>query len=145
MSEKEASGRAGSSTDGRGPTRLVIAGVGLLTIVCALIVAFVIAGNSDDTKHEIAGNVKLTKSEVRGRELFGETCSSCHTLKAANAAGRIGPNLDELHPDRALVLNAIDMGRSMGRGEMPGGLFSGREAEEVAAFVATATRRSGKD
>ena len=36
----------------------------------------------------------------RGREaraeLFGENCAVCHTLAAANAVGKVGPNLDQL-------------------------------------------------
>jgi quinohemoprotein ethanol dehydrogenase len=122
---------------------MVIGGVALLTVVCALVVGLVIAGSSDDTKHKIEGKkgakVTLTKAEVRGRQLFGETCASCHTLAAANAVGQIGPNLDELKPDTALVLNAIENGRSTPRGQMPGGLYSGREAEDLAAFIAAAT------
>jgi alcohol dehydrogenase (cytochrome c) len=120
----------------------VIGGVALLTVICAVVVALVIVGNSDDTKHEIEGSkgmVKLTKAEARGRELFGESCASCHTLRAANAVGRTGPNLDTLKPDAALVRNAVEFGRSNGRGQMPGGLYSGRELEDVAAFVAAAT------
>ena len=140
--EKEPSERAGPPNAGRGITSLVIGGVALLTVICAVVVALVIVGNSDDTKHEIQGSkgmVKLTKAEARGRELFGESCASCHTLRAANAVGRTGPNLDTLKPDAALVRNAVEFGRSNGRGQMPGGLYSGRELEDVAAFVAAAT------
>jgi len=140
--EKEPSGRAGKPDSGRGITSLVIGGVGLLTVVCAVLIALVIVGNADDGSHEIEGakgTVKLTKAEARGRELFGETCANCHTLRAANASGQIGPNLDQLKPDAALVRNAVEYGRSNGRGEMPGGLYSGRELEDVAAFVAAAT------
>ena len=140
--EKETTGRAGSD-DGRKATALLIGGVGLLTIVCAALIALVLVGNADTTSHEVksagGGTVTLTKAEARGRELFGETCASCHVLKAANAVGTIGPNLDQVKPDVALVRHAIEFGRSSGRGEMPGGLYSGVDVEEIAAFVAVAT------
>ena len=128
---------------GRKSTALAIWGASLLTVLVAVVIAIVIAGSADETNHEVARGdqtVKLTAAEVRGRRLFGETCASCHALGAANAVGRIGPNLDEIKVDRALVLNAIEYGRSKGRGEMPGGLYNGTEAEEVAAFVAAATQ-----
>src|SRR3954468_4211703 len=60
----------------------------------------------------------LTASEQHGRELFGMRCGNCHTLKAANTSGAIGPNLDELRPPKALVLNAIENGRAQGNGQM---------------------------
>ena len=31
-----------------------------------------------------------------GKELFRQTCASCHTLAAANARGVTGPDLDEI-------------------------------------------------
>jgi mono/diheme cytochrome c family protein len=31
-------------------------------------------------------------------QVFASNCASCHTLKAANAAGTVGPNLDEALP-----------------------------------------------
>lgn len=140
--EKESPRRAGSN-DGRGVTTLVMGGVGLLTIACAVLIALVIVGNADTKSHEIdaagGGAVTLTKAEASGRELFGETCAACHILKAANGAGTTGPNLDELKPDAALVRHAIEYGRSNGRGEMPGGLYTGTDVEEIAAFVAVAT------
>ena len=58
--------------------------------------------------------------------------------------GRIGPNLDvRVGADiataagrKALVLNAIAEGRARGLGQMPAQLYQGKEAEEVANFVA---------
>ncbi len=58
--------------------------------------------------------------------------------------GRIGPNLDIRVGDdistaagrRALVENAIEEGRARGLGQMPALLYQGKEAEDVAKFVA---------
>lgn len=83
-----------------------------------------------------AAGVELTAQEAHGRELFGERCSNCHTLAAANASAKVGPNLDELRAPYGLVLNAIEEGRSRGNGQMPADLVEGEDAEAVAAFVA---------
>jgi mono/diheme cytochrome c family protein len=80
--------------------------------------------------------VHLNASETRGRTLFARACATCHTLHAANAVGRVGPNLDVLRPPKALILDAIANGRARGMGQMPAGLYQGRDAEDVANFVA---------
>src|SRR5215217_5787431 len=53
----------------------------------------------------------LTAAEEHGRQLFGQRCRNCHTLKAANAVAQVGPNLDNLRPPKNLVLDAIHKGR----------------------------------
>ena len=68
--------------------------------------------------------------------VFGERCNNCHTLAAANTAGKVGPNLDQLKPPYALVLNAIQTGRIRGQGTMPADIVSGKDAQDVARFVA---------
>ena len=72
------------------------------------------------------------------RELFGLRCANCHTLQAANAIAQVGPNLDQIRPPKALVLDAIENGRARGNGQMAGGLYTGEDAEDVANFVAKA-------
>jgi mono/diheme cytochrome c family protein len=85
-------------------------------------------------------NVKeLTPLQEKGRELFGQRCRNCHTLKAANATAKIGPTLDEPPRSKALVLDAIAKGRANGNGNMPKAVFEGEEAEAVAEFVAVAS------
>lgn len=74
-------------------------------------------------------------SRNAGAQLFATRCGSCHTLKGANTEGRVGPDLDRLKPNAALVLTAIRRGGT-GSGTMPKDLVVGRQAEQVAAFVA---------
>jgi mono/diheme cytochrome c family protein len=81
--------------------------------------------------------IKLTAAEEHGRQVFGERCNNCHTLAAAKTQGKVGPNLDQLKPPKALVLNAIMQGRKRGNGTMPAGIVSGKDAQDVAAFVGT--------
>ena len=49
--------------------------------------------------------------------------------------GRVGPNLDNLRPPKALILNAIAQGRARGVGRMPAQLLQGQDAQDVAAYV----------
>ncbi|HEY7621346.1 MAG TPA: cytochrome c, partial [Solirubrobacteraceae bacterium] len=70
-----------------------------------------------------------------GRAVFAKYCATCHTLKASNAVGRVGPNLDNLHPNKALILDAIAKGRARGAGQMPVGLVNGADAQNVADYV----------
>ncbi len=114
-------------------------------VIFALYVAFgvavptlVLAGNKDaDT---IASeDVTLSAKQKRGRVLFGEYCNQCHTLAAAKTAGRVGPNLDDLRPNYALVADAVINGRMRGNGTMPAGLVTGGDVRDVACFVDAAT------
>ena len=90
--------------------------------------------NKDDIPHaQVSG---LTPQEKHGAELFGRRCGLCHTLKAANAVARVGPNLDDLAPNEKFVLDAIQKGRSDGGGQMPANIYTGQDAEDVAKFVA---------
>ena len=70
-----------------------------------------------------------------GADLFAANCGSCHTLAAADTSGTVGPNLDDLQPDQAAVLAAIENGGA-GTGAMPANLLAGAQAQQVAAFVA---------
>jgi len=98
--------------------------------------AAMVANSDNDTKAH--GGVKLNEYQASGRRLFTYNCGTCHTLRAASTSGRVGPNLDELRPPKALVLDAIAKGRARGAGQMPGGLLVGDEADKVASFVAAA-------
>jgi mono/diheme cytochrome c family protein len=71
------------------------------------------------------------------KERFAGTCGSCHTLADAGTKGTFGPNLDELKPDRARVLEAI----AQGPGGMPDGLLEGEAADEVGGYVAAVAGR----
>ena len=76
-----------------------------------------------------------------GKQLFIQTCKSCHTLGAVNAHGVTGPNLDDLAPlDKQRVLNAIKRGGT-GTGRMPPGLLAGADADAVATYVSAVAGR----
>jgi mono/diheme cytochrome c family protein len=44
------------------------------------------------------------KDLAAGKATFISTCSACHTLKQAGAAGQIGPNLNKVKPAPTLAL-----------------------------------------
>ncbi|HEY4918450.1 MAG TPA: hypothetical protein VIH92_16165 [Solirubrobacteraceae bacterium] len=106
--------------------------------------ALVSADNAEHKAHVGPGGVHLTDNEVKGRELFSRSCTVCHTLAAVKSVGRIGPNLDVLvghqittpAARKTFVLKTILEGPALGLGNMPAELYVGKEAEDVAEFVA---------
>jgi mono/diheme cytochrome c family protein len=136
--------RAALHTESTVSRRLVIVGVVVLFAFGLSVPALVLAFNAEHKASVGVGGVHLTASEQKGRELFARSCGYCHTLAATKSVGRIGPNLDIRVGDeistpagrKALVLNAIKEGRARGLGQMPALLYQGKEAEEVAEFVA---------
>jgi mono/diheme cytochrome c family protein len=125
----------------RGATLLFVLAILLLGI--AVPAAVIATEKSRDSIPE-ANVKKLTELQLRGRELFAQRCKNCHTLAAAKATARVGPNLDDLRPPKALVLDAIKNGRANGNGNMAAGLVEGEDAEAVAQFVAVAVGNSPK-
>jgi mono/diheme cytochrome c family protein len=109
-----------------------------LIVLGFVIPAAVVRADKDKSDIPEANVSDLTESEKHGRELFGLRCANCHTLQAANAIAEVGPNLDQIRPNKATVLNAIENGKSAGNGQMAGGLYTGQDAEDVANFVAKA-------
>src|SRR5215213_1031306 len=97
--------------------------------------------NGDEQSKQAQSGVELTGDQQKGREMFGRSCGQCHTLRAANAVGTVGPSLDDLRPPKNLVLDAIEKGRARGQGQMPALLYEGREARQVADFVAAVAGR----
>ncbi len=129
------------------------------TLFVIIYVAFGIAlpllfliGNHNNANGQVGGN-KLTPAMKTGRELFGLHCGVCHTLSAANAVGKVGPNLDVIKPSESLVLHTIENGclqsppagdtsqSCLGEGTMPANIFQGQQATDVAKFVAQVAGR----
>jgi cytochrome c oxidase subunit 1 len=92
-------------------------------------------GNAGETPAKPALGAAGGGAANLGAQVFSSSCGSCHTLKAANATGTVGPNLDQLKPDAARVLAAVRNGGT-GSGTMPKGLVLGEQAQQVAKFVA---------
>jgi mono/diheme cytochrome c family protein len=134
--------RGSLQTESRGGRRAVLLGVAVMIVGIGIAIPiWVGAANGDNHAKHAPGGVTLTASEQHGRELFAHNCATCHTLRAANAVGAVGPNLDNLRPPAALVLNAVQQGRARGNGQMPAGLLVGQDAKDVAGFVQSVAGR----
>ena len=70
-----------------------------------------------------------------GKDIFlnKAACSTCHTLADAGSDGQIGPNLNEIRPDKMTIMNAV----TNGIGVMPTyeGQLTPEEIEAVAHYV----------
>jgi len=75
----------------------------------------------------------------KGKAVFVTNCSTCHTLKAANARGTIGPSLDQKRPSYAKVI----LRATNGKGAMPPykAILSKTQIQDVAAFVFASTHK----
>ena len=91
----------------------------------------------------------------RGRELFVENCGTCHTLTEARQTATVGPDLDasfaaarasgmDQDTIEGVVQSQIENPRTINednpyydRTFMPANLVTGRDAEDVAAYVAS--------
>ena len=102
---------------------------------------------------------------VNGKTLFVQECSQCHTLARADAKGVVGPDLDEawqrsekdglgrstyegvvhqqiLQPNQN---PQVDPATGKVQELMPANLVTGEDAQDVAAYVASAAAQPGED
>jgi cytochrome c551 len=109
---------------------LIYLGIGIA--VPAIVIANGKAGEGASGR---LADVTPNKTEAKGKQIFRQTCASCHSLAAVNAHGVTGPNLDQIgQVTKERVLSAIRIGGT-GDGRMPAGLLSGKNAEAVAEYV----------
>ena len=87
---------------------------------------FFLSAKSDDM-FDLGKDVFLNKA----------VCSACHTLADAGSSGDIGPNLNEIRPDKMRVINTV----TNGIGVMPSyeGELTSEEIEAVAHYVSKST------
>ena len=105
------------------------------------------------------GEVKVPEQQAdlrRGAELFRDRCSGCHSLDAANSHGSKppgqlqggertnGPNFNVRKVQRDDALFAIRNGGFSGA-VMPANIVVGKDAQDVAAFLARYSARAQAD
>ena len=75
------------------------------------------------------------QASAAGKRTFTQSCGGCHTLKAAQTSGNVGPNLDDLKPDEATVQRQV----TNGGGAMPAfkGQLSDQQIKAVAQYVSS--------
>ena len=83
---------------------------------------------------------------ANGKQLFTQRCGSCHVLADAGTKGTIGPGLDDAFKQdvadglgrstiKGVVRKQIELPQG---GQMPADLVTGKDADDVAAYVADA-------
>ena len=90
---------------------------------------------------QVPASPQASGDAAAGKAVFQSAgCVSCHTLKAANATGTVGPNLDDAKPPAALVVDRV----THGKGVMPpfAGQLSAKQIQDVAAFVSSSAGKS---
>jgi mono/diheme cytochrome c family protein len=118
----------------------------LILVGCALLLAGCGGGETVAPLPETVEGTLPTQTQAElpkgdpaaGKQVFASAgCTSCHTLKAANAKGTIGPNLDEAKPELSLIVERVENGK----GVMPSfkGQLSPKQIADVAAFVFQST------
>jgi plastocyanin len=132
-------------------------GVRTPIVFVALVGAAVVLGGCSPSDHGT--------NLVNGKQQFVAKCGSCHTLARANATGVVGPNLDEAFQRaridgfgqdtfQGLVHRQIENPARRPQHDpatgkelplMPANLVTGDDAQDVAAYVASAAAKSGKD
>jgi cbb3-type cytochrome c oxidase subunit III len=109
-------------------------------------IAFVAAGCG-------TGGVAKSGNAQSGKQLFTAKCAACHTLGAAGANGKVGPNLDEAFAAmrgpghdthfeestiKQVVADQIKFPAQRDEGpNMPADLVKGSAVDDVAAYVAS--------
>jgi mono/diheme cytochrome c family protein len=98
-----------------------------------------------------AGCGTSSPNVARGRVLFTQKCGSCHTLAQAGSAGTLGPNLDDAFAAareageggdtvEGIVKAQVEFPRpktSNPAVSMPPDIVTGKDLEDVAAYVGT--------
>ena len=91
---------------------------------------------------------------INGKRLFVSKCGACHVLSRAGSKGVTGPNLDAAYA--APLRDGFPRSTYEGvvhrqilypdtQGAMPANLVTGQDARDVAAYVAFAAGKPGKD
>lgn len=97
------------------------------------------------------GYTSAKADKANGKKLFSSTCGSCHTLADAGTTGTVGPDLDYAFKQDLAVGMTEGTIRQVVRGQiayaitttstgspgMPKNLVKGKDANDVAAYVAS--------
>jgi outer membrane protein assembly factor BamB len=99
-----------------------------------------VGGSQQGASGQPGGGAGGGNQAAAGKTVFISNCGSCHTLADAGTAGAVGPNLDDLEPDRATVERQV----RNGGGGMPafGGRLSDTQISAVAAYVSSVAGKS---
>lgn len=135
---------------GRMPRRVLVA----LTSLAVVGAAVGCGEQTNDVKQPDAQITNIPAQYRAGAKLFVERCSGCHNLGIVGAEGGAlevrdrerpdGPNFNVRREDKASILYALRNGGFSGA-IMPQDIVVGKEAEQVADFLAQYAGKSSKD
>jgi mono/diheme cytochrome c family protein len=114
----------------------IIVMIAVFLAVGAGIVGFYVGRGTAGSDKASTQPTTTSAASPAGKAVFASAgCGNCHTLKAAGSTGTVGPNLDDAHPSRALVVNRV----TNGKGGMPSfkGQLTTAQIQAVAQFVST--------
>jgi mono/diheme cytochrome c family protein len=105
-----------------------------LTLAAVLVTFVAGCGGSD------GDSATPAPAAAGGEKLFTDNCSTCHTLAAAGASGKVGPNLDQLRPGPDLVTSQVNSGG----GAMPSfkGKLTDDQIKQIADYVSANAGKS---
>lgn len=110
--------------------------IGVVMIVMLAFAMVACSSKTKDTGKPSDNTNKTTTTANAGdaQKLFNAKCSSCH---GKDLAGNVGPNLQKVGSkySKDEILNIIKKGK--GNGAMPAGLYSGKDAETIADWLAS--------
>jgi mono/diheme cytochrome c family protein len=96
-------------------------------------------GSSAATTQTTSGG-GTQSAAAQGKQIFTQNCGSCHTLADAGTNGSVGPNLDDLKPDKSTVQTQVETGG----GPMPAfkGRLSASQISAVSTYVSSVAGKS---
>jgi cbb3-type cytochrome c oxidase subunit III len=116
-------------------------GIAVALVALVLVSACGGSGNSSSGGGSSSSSASGSASaSAQGKQVFSTNCKGCHTLKDAGATGSVGPNLDDLAPDKATVVRQVNNGG----GPMPAfkGKLSSAQINAVASYVSSVAGKS---
>jgi mono/diheme cytochrome c family protein len=120
-------------------------GIAVSLVALLLVAACGGSGNSSSGGSSSAAGGSSSASgsasaSAQGKQVFTQSCKGCHTLKDAGATGSVGPNLDDLQPNKATVVRQVNNGG----GPMPAfkGKLSDAQINAVAGYVSSVAGQS---
>jgi len=110
----------------------------VLALALVVLAAGCGGGDGEGAATTAAPATTAAAAPPEGELVFRQNCTGCHTLGAAGATGKVGPNLDEAHPTTERVEFMVRNGGTGGLGSMPKfeGSLSDAQIGAVARFVA---------
>ncbi|SIS36844.1 cytochrome c550 [Salimicrobium flavidum] len=105
----------------------MIAIIGILTMI---VISSVGMNQEQAIESEEEGGGEEQTASANPEEMFQNSCASCH---GGDLSGGVGPNLQGIG-DRLSVDEIVSVIEN-GKGQMPAGLYTGEEAQQVAEWL----------